>query len=817
MKSKIALTFLLALIGLACIGYVGRSTIADLITSVHEASYNREQEVIHELLSDFSLADNAVRTYTITNDANHLYTLSKVHQRITNNMRWLQESTRDVEKQLVDSLQLLVNQKFETMNELIRIKKNKEAYDILDRMSEDVTRIVKQKNKEDTALNPSGGDESTKKGLFDKLFKKKDSESSPENLVAEKPDQDISTDVAEAIAKIRQENNINKKQELQLTIKDSEISKKIRNVVDQIGTRNVDFVSDKTEKAQKATNQAIYIINVVGLSTLILISILILIILNDIDKNRKNRRKLKEAKEHAEKLAKTKEDFLANMSHEIRSPLNAIIGFSEQLKSTKLCNIQAKFLKHISNSSDHLLQVVNDILDYSKLENGKMSIEHIGFNARKTLQLIIDSYKTQAEEKGVTIKTKISEQLPEVIIGDPVRFKQILINLISNSIKFTEEGQIEVSLNWIESLKEGDESYYQLTVSDTGIGIAKSKLNTIFDEFSQEDTSTTRKFGGTGLGLSIVNKIVNAMRGDITVESQQGSGTTFTITVPTTIGTLDDIPQDTKVKIDSKFLEGASILVVDDQEYNLELIKILFEKWGINGAYLNSGEKAVKAFKNNNYDAILMDLQMPDVSGFEATKRIRRIENDSIDYTPIIALSAASLQNQIDKAYKSGVDDYLAKPITEQSLFTKLLRLFNVPINELINEDELEDDSLSEENELAINFNELYELAQGDPRFVRNMLNIFITNFESDFKALRDALAMENYQKVTDKAHKLASPTRHLGIDKLYELLKSIEHGIVEKLKPEEISSKVDRVEEEYRKIKPLLLAEMEKIKMPQL
>ena len=810
MKSKIVIVFFLALVAVGFIGYVGRTTISDLINSIHTASNDSRHDITQELLSNLSAADNSVRTYTITRSTNELITFSSMGHNIQNNLEWLKKSAEGEELAMLNTLEQLVNEKYRVIDELVRLKKNKAAFDVLDRMSSDMKKIVNTNN---IVTEMDTGNIDKKGSLVGRIFKKnKSAEVLPKSMGLN--EDNITNDVNVAINKIRQEDETIKSEELRLTLEDVKLSFRIREILVQIEQINDSQLTSKTELAQAATDKAIFIINTVGLSALAIISALILIILHDIDISRKNRIKLKEAKDQAEKLARTKEEFLANMSHEIRSPLNSIIGFSEQLKETTLNHAQFRFLKHINNSGQHLLQIVNDVLDYSKLEQGKMSIETIGFKPGKTLKTIIDSYKSQADEKGIVLQYELDTEIPEVIIGDPVRFKQIVINLVSNSLKFTERGHIKVTLNWKSHPILENQMCYELQVDDSGIGISKSKQEFIFQEFSQEDSSTTRKYGGTGLGLSIVSKIVHAMDGKISVESKLGSGTLFTVIIPSKEGSNRDIPKPHKVNVNSKALKGAKILVVDDQDYNLELTKILFEKWEVEGTYVDSGAKALQKFSSSKFDLILMDLQMPELSGFETTRKIRKMENGTIEHTPIVALSAASLPNQIEKAYDAGMDDYLAKPITEQALFLKLVNMFDMIAEDVsISYPEDEFDAVEVEHD----FNELYQLSEGDPKFVSDMLKLFMTNFEKDFELLSNAIDEGKHSIAGDKAHKILSPARHLGFTKLSIMLRSIEQEVFDGCDLKKMRTLANNVENEYAHIKPTILKEIEKTKLPQL
>jgi PAS domain S-box-containing protein len=480
-------------------------------------------------------------------------------------------------------------------------------------------------------------------------------------------------------------------------------------------------------------------------------------------------RDITQRKKDAEELLraqKTKDLFLANISHEIRTPINGIAGMATLLSQTPTPEEQKTYLNAIKSAADNLKVIINDILDLASIESGKLKFERIGFNLKDLLSSLLDTFEVQTNEKGIRLELELANDAKQILIGDPVRLNQILINLISNAIKFTHNGFIR--LNCDLEQKEKNRCTVRFEVVDTGIGIPKEKLSTIFESFSQADASVTRKYGGTGLGLTIVKQLVKLQNGKIFVKSEEDKGSSFTVLIPYPIGSRDDVAEASiraqKSKSYRNSLRNLNVLLVEDNDINQLYASSILKTWDCNLEMAENGYVALEKLKNQLFDIILMDLQMPVMDGYEATKAIRMGDAPK-NQTPIIALTANATRNEIEKCLTAGMNDCIPKPFTPEDLFRVLVKHSATRISDSVVQPERIVSSSPGEKMIDLSY--LRKVSNNDAEFVREMITALLKSLPESIEEIRVYTKEKNWNSLARTLHKIKPSLSMMGIPSL--------------------------------------------------
>lgn len=464
----------------------------------------------------------------------------------------------------------------------------------------------------------------------------------------------------------------------------------------------------------------------------------------------------------AREAVRIKENFLANMSHEIRTPMNALLGFTNLLQRKQLDEEAAGYVQTIQKSGENLLMIINDILDLSKIEAGMMRIEEAPFSIRGLVHSVETMFSGKLKEKGIRLVTHVDASLPDTLEGDAVRLTQILINLLGNALKFTEQGTISIDIS--NEGATGNSILTGIRVSDTGIGIEKEKLVQIFDRFQQAEDSMTRKYGGTGLGLSIVKDLVDLQNGKIAVQSETGKGTVFTIQIPyilskEQVSTSKYLPSSS---IQNSNFKNITILVVEDNEMNQSLVTHLFNSRQLLFDMANNGKEAIDLLQRKSYSLVLLDIQMPEMDGYSTAREIR--DTLKLD-TPIIAMTAHAFPGEREKCISYGMNEYISKPIREERLFELIATFTGINNSQQRQENKMQEHK--DDHYRFINLQYMKEVSNGDIAYEKTVTDQFIEMVPEAILLLESAFEKEDYKTVAETAHNLKTSIAIMGLDKI--------------------------------------------------
>ncbi|MFN3405483.1 MAG: PAS domain S-box protein [Cytophagaceae bacterium] len=506
----------------------------------------------------------------------------------------------------------------------------------------------------------------------------------------------------------------------------------------------------------------------------------------DITESKKVEQELIMGRQNALQSLKERQHFLSVVSHEIRTPMNAILGMTNLLIQNNPHFSDLEYLRGIKKSSENLLFIINDILDFTKIESGKLTVESIPFNLKKLLDDLLQTVSIHAKQKKIDLEIIYGSEVPQVLEGDPVRINQIMLNIVINAIKFTEKGKVLIDVTVKDS--KSNSCLIELAVRDTGIGVPIDKIDAIFDSFTQASKDTTRKYGGTGLGLAISKRLIELLGGNIKVESEVGKGSCFKITLPFIIhkGTLKDL-NETQIY----HFKNAEVLIVEDNEMNKFVATEFLRNWGVITDTASNGMEAFRKIENKVYDLILMDLQMPLMNGYKTSLKIRKSENQQIARIPIVALTASVLSEVKEGIYKFGMDGYLLKPFKPEELNSIIARYIPGKISNLVHYNGNGESGQPKSFDLTYLKNAL-----PDHENIKQLIAIFLRDAPNIVTLIKNAIRENNHNEIFANAHKLKSMIKMLGGSLVLNDIIEIEKMGKAKAGTEEFEPKINRVEQ---------------------
>jgi signal transduction histidine kinase/CheY-like chemotaxis protein/HPt (histidine-containing phosphotransfer) domain-containing protein len=746
-------------------------------------------------------AENSVKSYHLTHNQEYLISFYASVTILEVKLQELKQTNNPLprERIIIDSVVLLSEKRFELLKQQLYTDDELKITNELNAISIKIDEAYQSRGiNSDQLLIPNKDTSVKKESFFKRLFRKKAKQNDTIQKAInqaknnQKQQSQIKKELKHTVEKVKdtQREKLSEQKELELKLENEGrlIVDKIRSFTNEVEATEKKLMVQKIELANKDVNTIKTLAVIISIVISILLLIVSFLIINYVNKKKEYELALIRAKQNAEDLAKAKETFLANMSHEIRTPLNAIYGFTEQVLNTKLNKEQYMQLSIVKKSANHLINLINDILDYSKIQAGKISIEHIYFNLNKELDDIKSSFIQLVSGKNLNLNFIINSDVPDYVNSDLTKLKQILYNLIGNAIKFTEKGAITVIVN---TSIDNNISYLEILVKDTGIGIAKEKISKLFNEYEQLHSDSTKKYGGTGLGLVITKKILEQMGGSIYIKSKELEGTEVTIRIPYSC----DNNSDNHKKISSiseelinETLRDKKILIVDDEEFNRLLLKTILSKFDITITEAKNGNEAVDLIKNNKYDLVLMDIRMPEKNGIDACVEIRKFEKELI----ILASTAVVNKEKTERCIRAGFNGFLFKPFTEKSLLENLVNFFNgnntqsetIPITNI------------NESKNILNMDELISVSNGDEKFKKEMIAIFHKSINVVLNQIEQFCKKQQWIEASEAAHKILPSCKHFEATKLYLNLKYFESLNKETPNTEDLTIKLEELKQ---------------------
>jgi len=711
------------------------------------------------LVLNVNNAESDVRSFAITRNKDYLASYYNMVSASDSQMIHLKSLFAGYEKEF-DDISKSVKKKFELYDELIDLRYRQLINEAMSKISGNVKDIVIPADSDSVAA--------TKQSFFKRLFSSgKRMRELEEKAILLDSLNELQTQKLSSIKKTvaaAQENEVKQisilsEKELLLLEQDKALKEQLQEQVNNLEGKIRINNEIQSQKVVYDSRQQMQTVMAVTLFASVFILLLSIIILTGISRANRYKTELERAKAKSEQLAKFKEDFLASMSHEIRTPLSAITGFTKRLLNTSATSEQKQYIRTIDMAGDHLLNIVNDVLDLSRIETGKLQLKNENFSVAALVNDVYSMLSQKASEKHINFTADTTSVMRDVVEGDPLRLRQILINIVANAIKFTNEGSVHLMVTKPEKDK------YSFKVSDTGIGIPEEKLQRIFNPYEQAD-NIEKNYGGTGLGLAITGKITELLHGDIAIESRLQKGTVITVTIPyRQVETAD--AHTTVSKQEEKYLLNENILIAEDDDLNRELAIASLKEAGADVITAHNGKEAIEKILLNNPVAVLMDVQMPEMNGRQAVMFIREHISKTL---PVIGITANMMNDARQECADAGMNEVLLKPFDTKQLATILMPLI----------ERYKEQSALVTDVFSFNLSSLYKTSNGKSDFVIKMLKIFVSSNTKLFDNTLRFTEEEKYAEAAAHLHRMIPSFRQLELDHFTKIFKNLEWLLLE-------------------------------------
>lgn len=787
LRIEIQTLILATLLVLAVIssGYLFFRSLAGLVDMVQRQSEpDPALTLVRSIAAELPETEHLARLFILSKSETVLQEYQQKSDSVVRKIMELEQGGRQsaLDLQIVDSVRSLVTQRLIIWNKImdIHVSAQDESLNLVD-LSRQLASTPA-----DTLAAPA-----EKAGFLTRIFRKKKEEPVPVTQPGI-PLQDISRQLESIRREMTESSQRLKSREAELMEDNQEAAGRMYQMIWHLESLENQRLEKNTREAAVLSATAKERVTWLGILMVSLIMILIFLLFRFLKRNSETQKMLVVAKSRAEELARSKELFIANVSHEMRTPVNAVYGITEQLLQRNMDEILKENLRIVHNSARHLLTLVNDTLDLARIHANALPLSESVFSPGQVLQESVDLVKPDADAKNLPVILETEGDLPRLLAGDPVRLKQMILNLLGNAVKFTDKGHVKV---WVKSEPHEDDIRLTVRITDTGVGIPESVVPRLFEEFTQSHTNDPVKHRGSGLGLSIVKKLAEMQGGNVRLQSREGLGTEVEFYVSYKTADPDKLPDSVRDEgIRVKDQRHSEILIVDDEPFNRHLLGMILTKYGIGFREAANGREAVEMALQNDFDLIFMDIRMPLLDGVSAAKEILAKKPDSV----IIALTALAGVEEEERFAAAGMKSFLPKPFTEGQLANILDQY--ITVYEIF-ENPVEPENRNSQPETGKYVDELKRIAYGNQEFFLEMIRIFIRTSNKSLGEIREAFSRQDYDTLSHLAHKLASPVKHLQADDLYRKIKKLENNRLYRMLPLDIDRLITEVEQEIEEI----------------